>query len=60
MESKQTALEWLVEQLEQHHVKIDIKNTVIFDQAKAMEKEQTEKAFKDGIDQGFYIGGGSK
>ena len=37
---KQTAVEWLVEQLEQHYVKIDIKNTVVFEQAKAMEKEQ--------------------
>jgi len=37
---KQTAVEWLVEQLEEHHVKIDIKNTVVFQQAKAMEKEQ--------------------
>ena len=37
---KHTAVEWLVEQLEQHYVKIDIKNTVVFEQAKAMEKEQ--------------------
>jgi hypothetical protein len=35
---KQTAVEWLVEQLEQHHVKIDIENTVVFEQAKEMEK----------------------
>jgi hypothetical protein len=37
---KQTAVEWLAEQLEQHHIKIDIKNTVVFQQAKAMEREQ--------------------
>jgi hypothetical protein len=37
---KQTAVEWLVEELEKHHTKIDIKNTVAFNQAKAMEKEQ--------------------
>jgi hypothetical protein len=37
---KQTAVEWLVEQLEQHHTKIDIKNTVVFQQAKEMEKKQ--------------------
>jgi hypothetical protein len=30
------------------------------DELEAMEKEQIEKAFKEGIDQGFYIGGGSK
>jgi hypothetical protein len=40
---KQTAVEWLVEKLEQHHTKIDIKNTVVFQQAKAMEKEQHKK-----------------
>jgi hypothetical protein len=37
---KQTAVEWLVEELEQHHTKIDIKNTVVFQQAKAMERNQ--------------------
>jgi hypothetical protein len=30
------------------------------DELEAMEKEQIEKVFKEGIDQGFYIGGGSK
>lgn len=48
--SKQTAVEWLVEQLEEHHVKIDIKNTVVFHQAKAMEKEQIESAYFEGAD----------
>ena len=42
---KQTAVEWLVEQLEQHHTKIDIKNTVVFQQARAMEKNQIQRAF---------------
>ena len=42
---KQTAVEWLVEQLEQHHISIDIKNTVVFQQAKAMEKEQIMEAY---------------
>ena len=37
---KQTAVEWLVEELEKHHIKTDIKNTVAFNQAKAMEKKQ--------------------
>jgi DNA-binding GntR family transcriptional regulator len=37
---KKTAVEWLVEQLERNHVKIDIKNTVAYEQAKAMEKRQ--------------------
>ena len=46
--NKQTAVEWLVEQLEQHHTKIDIKNTVVFHQAKAMEKEQIKYSFGQG------------
>jgi hypothetical protein len=41
---KQTAVEWLVNELEKHHIKIDIKNTVAFQQAKEMEKEQIIKA----------------
>ena len=45
---KQTAVEWLVEQLEKHHVKIDIKNTVVFEQAKALEKQQIEMSYKVG------------
>ena len=45
---KQTAVEWLVEQLEKHHVKIDIKNTVVFEQAKALEKQQIESAYRAG------------
>ena len=48
MENKQTAVEWLVEQLEQHHTSIDIKNTVVFQQAKAMEKEQIMEAYNNG------------
>ncbi len=59
---KQTAVEWLFEQVanfDWRNLQGD-KKIEIFEQAKAMEKEQIEKAFKDGIDQGFYIGGGSK
>lgn len=47
---KQTAVEWLAEQLWRHHIKIDIKNTVVFQQAKAMEKKQIEEAYYDGGD----------
>jgi hypothetical protein len=50
---KKTAVEWLAEQLEQHHIKIDIKNTVVFQQAKAMEKEQIVDAVNEGIKQGY-------
>jgi len=45
MESKQTAVEWLVNELENHHVFHDIKNTVAYQQALAMEKEDNLNAF---------------
>ena len=41
----QTAVEWLVNELENHHVFQDIKNTVAYQQALAMEKEQMADAF---------------
>ena len=53
---KQTAVEWLVEQLEQHYVKIDIKNTVVFEQAKAMEKQNIVDAYRFGIQDEYVIG----
>ena len=42
---KQTASEWLIDQLEKHYVKVDIKNTAVFYQAKEMEKQQIIDAF---------------
>ncbi len=56
MASKQTAVEWLVEQLEQHHTSIDIKNTVVFQQAKQMEEQQIVEAFNDGALDGLQLG----
>jgi len=41
----QTAVEWLVNELENHHIKIDIKNTVAYQFAKAMEKQQIIDAY---------------
>jgi hypothetical protein len=38
---QQTAVEWLVDQLEKHYVLQDIKNTTALLQAKEMEKEQS-------------------
>lgn len=56
--SKKTAVEWLVNELEKHHIKLDLKNTVVFIQAKAIEKEQIIDAydygFADGWDEGKY------
>ena len=48
MVMKQTAVEWLVEQLEKHYVSQDIKNTVVFVQAKSMEKKQILQSLNDG------------
>jgi hypothetical protein len=45
---KQTASEWLVDQLEKHYVKVDIKNTTVFYQAKEMEKQQIIDAHNNG------------
>jgi hypothetical protein len=47
---KQTAVEWLVDQLEKHYFKVDIKNTAVFYQAKEMEKQQIIDAYEDGYD----------
>jgi uncharacterized caspase-like protein len=50
---KQTAVEWLVNELEEYHVFHDIKNTAAFQQAKAMEKEQ----IVDGVFAGYNYDG---
>jgi hypothetical protein len=47
---EQTAVEWLVKELENHHIKIDIKNTVVYQQAKEMEKKQIMEAYNNGED----------
>ena len=57
---KQTAVDWLIEQLtpsislQQKHI------DELKENAKAMEKEQMEKLFQDGINKGYYIGGGTR
>jgi len=46
---QQTAVEWLVDQLEKHYVFQDIKNTTAFLQAKEMEKKKLEDAWVEGF-----------
>jgi len=58
--NQQTAVEWLVEQLEQHHVKIDIKNTVVYQQAKEMEKEQILRSMGIAFNDALEIQAGKK
>ena len=43
---KQTAVEWLIDKLEKHYVHHDLKNTVVSEQAKAMQKEQIMDAYE--------------
>jgi hypothetical protein len=57
-EKQQTAVEWLVDQLEKHYVLQDIKNTTAFLQAKEMEKERIEEAFINGHKDGWKFGKG--
>jgi hypothetical protein len=45
---KQTALRWMIEQLSYHFRSVNIKNTVIFEDAEAMMNEQIEYAYKAG------------
>lgn len=52
---KKTAVEWLIDQLQKHYVKQDFKNTVVFEQAKQMEKEQHQISFNKGYDRRNYI-----
>lgn len=47
MSKKQTAVDWLVQQIKQPNF-IHIPTSILFDQAKAMEKEQMIKAFNEG------------
>jgi hypothetical protein len=46
---KQTAVEWLVQELEEHHVFYDIKNTNAYQVAKEMEKQQIIDARDNGF-----------
>lgn len=48
---KQTAVEWLVEQLEKHYIFQDIKNTTVFLQAKEMEKQEIIEAYDKGCNE---------
>lgn len=47
MEKQQTAVDWLVNQLEKHYVNQNIKDTTVFLRAIQMEKEQIINTFKE-------------
>ena len=56
---KQTAVEWLIEQM-MYQMEIRIENTTIgcdlFEQAKEMEKEQIEETYWESYKEGQYSG----
>jgi len=45
---KQTAVEWLINRIAEKELRTEIEWKEIFEQAKAMEKEQIENAYWDG------------
>jgi hypothetical protein len=48
--SKQTAVEWLIEQIEWYNIELSSDLRFEIDKAKAMEKEQIIDARQDGVD----------
>ena len=61
---KQTAVEYLIDSINK---RIDLTSLkywneidLMVQQAKEMEKAQMEKSFQDGMDKGYYIGGGTR
>ena len=53
MGNKKTAIDWLMMQLPVF-IRVDLYEKELYQQAKAMEKEQIKDAFKDGFKQGNY------
>ena len=41
-----SSVDWLIDQLEKHYIKTDLKNTVAYQQSKAHHKEQQMNTFK--------------
>ena len=48
MENKQTAVEWFFDKLKNHEIQAE--HFKLYQQAKAMEREQIEEAYLQGID----------
>jgi hypothetical protein len=52
MENKQTAVEWLIDKVEDHFCLLPID---LIEQAKQMEKEQMEESYNEGQDFSTYV-----
>lgn len=50
---KQTAVEWLIEQLKERGYAGEFPPHILFEQAKEMHKEETEANYEDGYSQGY-------
>jgi len=55
MENKQTAVEWLIDKVEDHFCLLPID---LIEQAKKMERSQIEKSYCDGFDDGYLLANG--
>jgi len=62
MENKQTAVDWLIEQIIKYELapKGTNKDNVLFHKAKQMEKEQIKDAFDKGYSYYLFNGGGEQ
>ena len=58
--SKQTAVEWIQQQVKQQGITHYFSLTEILEQAKEMEKEQIKEAFDNGNEQGYLCEGGKQ
>ena len=67
---EQTGIKYLAEQLkyydfEKSEQSYEFKITVakfneLIEKAQAIEKQQMDKSFQDGMDKGYYVGGGTR
>ena len=53
---KKTAIEWLIIQMHTHLTNEDVNFQTLIEQAKEMEKEQIEDAYRFGIQDEYVIG----
>ena len=53
---KKTAIEWLIIQMHTHWTNEDVNFQTLIEQAKEMEKEQIEDAYRFGIQDEYVIG----
>ena len=60
METKQTAVEWLVEKMSQYNFEMEVVRDKYIPEAIQMEKEQIKNAFDKGYSYYLFNGGGEQ